>query len=427
MTMKLRNRLIALACLIIFLLLGALLFLSTTARKPFAVILFVADNINPSSLTAARLYSGGGDTRLQLEGFPHAALCRNAASDFSVPDPASASTQIAGGKRVNRGSLCIDENGGRLSSLLELAAASGRSTGLVTSGAITGATAAAFYAKSLDPDNNADLALQFNSHAPFDFVAGGGAKDFDSREKQEAPNTKGAAQPFKATPRERITLLRTLPEIENQPFWKKTPRLGLLSSGPLHEAWTQDSAAPSLADLVRVAIKNLQTNRRGYLLVVDDPSIAAAAASNDGEGMLGRILSFDQAIATARHYAGDNSLIVVCGRENIGGFQLNGYPFLHDKGVAILALNNQGYPSLSWSTGPGYSSEGGETSRPAKKLSGNAVSSATGILSQPSASLLPKAAGNAGDVISIGNGQGSEKIHGFMDLTDLHRIIREAL
>ena len=426
MTMKLRNRLIALVCLIIFISLGALIFFSTTSRKPFSVILFVADNITPSSLTAARLYSGGGDARLQLEGFPNSALCRNAATDFSVPDTASASTQIAAGKRVNRGSLCIEESGARLTSLLEQAAASGRSTGLVTSGTITGATAAAFYAKSLDSENKADIALQFTSHTPFDFVVGGGSKDFATQGKQEATSSKGATTPSKSV-REETTLLHSLAELESQPFWKKAPQFGLLSSGPLYEAWSQDSSAPLLADLVRVAIKTLQTNRHGYLLVVDDPSIAAAAAANDGEAMLGRMLGFDQAIATARHYAGENALIVVCGRQNVGGFQLNGHPFLHDKGVAILAVNNQGYPSLSWSTGPGFSSESGETIRSSKKAVGNSNNPSVGILSQPSAYPLPRAADNAGDVISLGTGQGSEKIHGFMDLTDLHRIIKESL
>lgn len=424
MTMKLRNRLIALVCLIIFIALGALIFLSTTARKPFSVILFVADNITPSALTASRLYSGGGDARLQLEGFPNSALCRNAASDFSVPEPASVSTQIAGGKRVNKGSLCIDEGGSKLSSLLEVAAASGRSTGLVTTGSLTGATASAFYAKSLDPYNTADIAIQFNAHAPFDFVAGGGAKDFNLQEKQSSPSAKGEPQAPK-TLREGTTILRSLAEIESQPFWNKNPLLGLLSTGPLYEAGVQESSTPILGDLVRTAIKKLQTNRRGYLLVVDDPSIAAAASCNDGETMLGRILAFDQAIATARHYAGDNALIIVCGRENIGGFQLNGTPFLRDKGVAILAMSNQGYPSLSWSTGPGYASESPD--RSPKKTGGSGATATTGILSQPSAYPLPKAAGTAGDVISLGIGQGSEKIHGFMDLTDIHQIIKQSL
>jgi alkaline phosphatase len=139
--------------------------------------------------------------------------------------------------------------------------------------------------------------------------------------------------------------------------------------------------------------------------------------------MLRRILSFDQAVSTARHYAGDKALIIVTGRMNIGGLQLNGHPFLHDKGVAILALNNQGYPSICWSTGPGYSNEGSGESLQKKK----SASASVGILSQPSAYKLPNAVGTAGDVLTFGAGQGSEQIHGFLNLTDLNRIIRDSL
>lgn len=114
MTMKLRNRLLALACLLLFLTLGGLIFLTTGPRKPFAVILFIADNINPACLTAARIYSGGGDSKLQLEEFPNTALCRNASSDFSVPDTAAAATEIATGGKVPNGKLCMDASGAKL-------------------------------------------------------------------------------------------------------------------------------------------------------------------------------------------------------------------------------------------------------------------------------------------------------------------------
>ena len=404
MTMKLRNRLIALACLIIFLTLGVLLFLSTSARKPFAVILFVADNITPSSLTAARLYSGGGEARLEIEQFPSTALCRNASGDFSVPDNASASTQIAGGKRVNRGVLCMDQGGVKLSSLLEVAFLNGRSTGLVTTGEVTGTTAAAYYAKTRDTANAHDLLTQFCLHHPFDFVAGGGAAAFDNLGKENDKDLQLNKQ---------ITMLRTAEDLENKPSWKKSPVLALL-------------APSSLSDLVRIAIRNLQTNRKGYLLVIDDPGIAEAAASNDGEAMLGRLLALDKAVATARHYAGENALVVVTGRENIAGLQLNGTPFLRDKGVAILALNNQGYPSLCWSTGPGFSIDLSNDSVKTRKTA-SPTQATPGILSQPSAFKLPQGVPVAGDVLATGIGLGSERIHGFMDLTEIHRIIKDSL
>lgn len=423
--MQLRNRLIALVCLILFLGVGAGLFLTTAARKPFAVILFIADNISPSVLTSARLFASGGDGRLQMEDFPACALCRNAANDFSVPESASASTEIAAGKRVNSGSLCIDPSGLKLPSLLEEASSKGRYTGLVTSGPITGATAAAYYAKTLNAGNTQDVLNQFCSHSPFDFVAGGGALDFDPSSKGNANPKEDKKTPLNQLNEKGVVVLRTMTDLEKQPFWTRVPILGLLAPGPLPlpNFSEGDPNTPTLADLVRVAITHLQSNRHGYMLVVDDPMVASASALNDAETMFNRLLAFDRAVATARRYAGENSLIIVTGRENIGGLQLNGYPFLRDKGVAILALNNQGIPSLCWSTGPGFPAEKTPDTTVTKKTNPPAV----GILSQPSAYRLGSAAGVAGDVLTLGSGQGSEKIRGFLELTDIHRILKEGL
>jgi hypothetical protein len=35
--------------------------------------------------------------------------------------------------------------------------------------------------------------------------------------------------------------------------------------------------------------------------------------------------------------------------------------------------------------------------------------------------------GAAGDVLSLGIGRGSESLHGFLDLTDVHKVIRDSL
>jgi len=47
-----------------------------------------------------------GDSKLQMEEFPNTAICRNASSDFSVPDTAAAATGIATGAKVPNGRLC---------------------------------------------------------------------------------------------------------------------------------------------------------------------------------------------------------------------------------------------------------------------------------------------------------------------------------
>ena len=425
MSMKLRNRLIALVCLIFFLSIGAALFLTTTNRKPFAIILFVADNISPSSLAAARLFSAGGDARLQIEDFPNTAIARNAANDYSVPDAASASTAIAAGKKVNRGALCMNATGATLPSLLEEAATMGRATGLLSTGTLTGPTAAAYYSKTLNAgDTNATL-TQFSTHQPFDFVAGGGSDEMIASLGAHSSRKGGKDATSVTSEAGAVSIIRSVADLENQPFWKKVPTLGVLPVASLTQNGFAEGnlESPSLSDLVRIAIRKLQSNRNGYLLVIDDPMIGVAALSNDAESMFERMLSFDHAIATARRYAGEKALVIVTGRENIGGISLNGYPFLRDKGISILALNNGGYPSICWSTGPGFANE----QSPSTSRAGKTNRPSVGILTQPSAFRLPSSVGTAGDVLSMGSGPGSEKLHGFIDLTDIHRIIQEAL
>ncbi len=425
MSMKLRNRLIAVVCLIFFLSIGAALFLTTTNRKPFAIILFVADNISPSNLAAVRLFSGGGDARLQIEDFPNTAISRNAANDYSVPDAASTSTAIAGGKRVNRGALCMDAMGASLPSLLEEAAAQGRATGLVSTGTLIGPTTAVYYSKTLNAGDTNALLTQFSTHQPFDFVVGCGSDEMltalnahaSPKDVKDPDLTKSGAGLF--------SIIQSVTDLEKQPFWKKIPTLGVLPIAALSQNRFGEGnpESPSLSDLVRIAIRNLQSNSKGYLLVIDDPMIGAAALSNDAQSMFGHMLSFDRAIATARRYAGDKALVIVTGRENIGGMSLNGYPFLRDKGISVLALNNEGYPSICWSTGPGFALEKASSESRGGKTNGPSV----GILAQPPAFRLLSSLGTAGDVLSLGSGPGSEKLHGFIDLTEIHRVIHEAL
>ena len=52
MSSKIRNRFIALGCLLAFVGLGVLFYVNWVVQKPFAIILFLTDNLPTSSLTA---------------------------------------------------------------------------------------------------------------------------------------------------------------------------------------------------------------------------------------------------------------------------------------------------------------------------------------------------------------------------------------
>jgi alkaline phosphatase len=205
-------------------------------------------------------------------------------------------------------------------------------------------------------------------------------------------------------------------DLENAPSWRAPRLLGVFAPGNLAFVDEIQSAVtqPTLAEMVRTAIRLLQYNRNGYLLIVDCGLAGKAASQNEGERMLRELLALDEAVASAASFAGENSLILVVGKQSVGGLRLNGYPFRTDKGVAVVGINSQGIPSLTWSTGPGTppaTAPGGDTSR----------------TNEPSAVPAPVAFAVAEDGIVVGTGDGSQKLHGFSDNTDVFRVIAENL
>src|SRR5450432_995823 len=105
--MKLRNQLLALFCLLVFIGFGILYFRTWVEQKPFGIILFVGDGLVTSNLTAARLYEEGADHRLNLERLPNLALITNYANDYAVPDSPAAASALATGVKVNNRSVAI--------------------------------------------------------------------------------------------------------------------------------------------------------------------------------------------------------------------------------------------------------------------------------------------------------------------------------
>ena len=164
--MNLRNQLLALFLLLGFLAAGVVFFHTWVVQKPFGVILFVGDGLVTGNLTAARLYNGGADHRLTMDGFPHLALVTNYANDFAVPDSPAAASAIATGVKVNNGVIGISPKGRTLSSILELAKERGRAVGIVTTGGLTDASIAAFYAHVQKSSEIDVIAQQFATKSP---------------------------------------------------------------------------------------------------------------------------------------------------------------------------------------------------------------------------------------------------------------------
>ena len=425
--MKWRNQLLALFCLILFAAFGVFYFQYWVVQKPFGIILFVGEGLEPGRLAATRVYAGGADTSLSLDSMPHVALVRNYSNDFATPDRAAAATALATGLKVNNKSIGANSDGAPVANLIELAHRAGRATGLVTDGSITNPTAAAFYAHSSDSAGATETARQLVEGAKLDLVLGGGAREFLPEVKNGT--RKDGRDLLLEVRRKGFDLVRLKAELEAIPDWRRPKLFGVFSPDELAFADKIEarSEQPGLPDMVRRAIELLQYNRAGYLLVVDASLMRKAAEQNDGEHTLAEMVEFDRAVAIARRYAGPKSTIVVCGDVAVGGLSLNGYPFRKDRGIAILGLNSAGDPWLSWASGPNGGKYYGAAKLTPDPPSSDATASSPRILQEPGAFYAPTALDSVDDVVAFGIGPGAEGLHGSIDNTAIFQIIRDLL
>ena len=410
--MKLRNQLLALFCLLLFAVFGVFYFRTWVVQKPFGIILFVTDGMITGHLAAARLYEGGADHRLTIESFPHVALLNNSARDFAVPDAASAATALATGTRVNHRNAGVDPDGRRLTTILELAKAQGRSIGLVTSGLLTDPAPAAFYAHLADARDNEQAAAQFTEQVALDVALGGGTADFLPPEKGgRRSDGRDLAAELRHQGRDFVS---SKADLENAATFRTNGIVGLFAPTELAFRDNVEAGAqqPSLSDMVRRAIQFLQVNRAGYVLVVDAALVSRAAERNEGERTITETLAFDHALSTALRYAGEKSLILAVGKHATGGLSLNGYPLRLDHGVALIGTTASGHPSLTWATGPKGPSP---------------AASPREAADEPAAFQTPSGLNIAEDVIAAGRGIGAEKLHGFLPNTAIFELLRESL
>lgn len=453
--MKIRNQLLALVCLLVFIAFGFLFFQKWAVQKPFGIILFVSDGLSTNLLTAARIYEQGPENRMTVETLPHVALLSNYSNDFAVPDAAAAATAIATGIKGNNRALAVDPHDPTraLVSLLTMAHEAGRATGIVTTGRLTDPTPAAFYAHAADVRDSQAIALQFLTNAKVDIAMGGGLAQFTPEAK--GGQRKDGRDLWLELRSKGFTTVRTKEELENTPSYLTRPLAGLFADGdlPYSSEVQSGSQQPSLSDMVRRAIEFLQTNSGGYFLVVDAALVSRAAEQNSGERVLTETIDFDHAVATALDYAGEKALILAVGKHDVGGLTLNGYPLRGDHGLAMLGINAGGVPAVTWSTGPNgirpapsapvkqapvpataavasVSGTAGVTTNPGA----NAVAAVhpppeppRNLKAEPAAFGAPEALNTARDVIGVGAGPGSERLQGFMDNTDVFRILKGVL
>lgn len=284
------------------------------------VFLFIGDGMGLPQKGATEAFTG---EQLVMNTFPAQGMTTTYAADRFITGSAASATSLASGQKTNIGMLGMAPNQKQVKSIAELAKASGKKVGIVSSVSIDHATPAAFYAHVPTRGQYYDIDVAL-SESNFDFFGGGGLKDVTNK-KMNSKNFKGnALNLIKSAGYKVVT--------DKNEFMALKPADGKVISW---NAWLQDSKALpyamdmrpqdiTLPEFTGKAIEMLD-NPEGFFLMVEGGKIDWACHANDAAAFIRNTVSFDDSIAKAVAFAKKHpkeTIIVVTGDHECGGLTL---------------------------------------------------------------------------------------------------------
>jgi alkaline phosphatase len=332
-------------------------------NRPIArnVILLIGDGMGQAHRFAAQLLAAGRNGRLAMDRLPYLGQMGTTSADAMsfVTDSAAAATAIATGAKTFNGSVSIDQNGRELTTILELARASGRSVGLVSTCQITDATPAAFAAHVPHRADQSEVARQYIDRNRVDVILGGGAAHWYPWGATLPPALTadascrgiGADGDLVALARETgyefvadATGLRA--SLDQRRRKLGGPLLGLFAAQEFFVQSAEGFGAVydppvALADLTSAAIEILDQNPRGFFLMVEESAIDRMAHRNNAPLMLKGVLELDRAVQVALAFAdrAPDTLVVVTADHECGGLAVAGsqdQPYPYEPGGGLL-------------------------------------------------------------------------------------------
>jgi len=276
---------------------------------PVNVILMVGDGMGLSQISAGWIAKNG---TLQLERCQAIGLSKTTSSDNLITDSAAGATAFSTGKKTFNGSIGMDKDSVPVPTILELAEANNRATGLVSMCSITHATPASFIAHQPSRTMDEDIANDF-LNTDIDVFIGGGKTFFENR-------TDGR---------------NLLDDLKNNGYSVKTGirSIAKTKSGKL-AGFLADMHPPKISEgrkqmltLASItAIGLLSQNKNGFFLMIEGSQIDWAGHANDSEYLVQEMVDFDDAIGKVLDFAekDKNTLVIITADHETGGYSVTG-------------------------------------------------------------------------------------------------------
>jgi alkaline phosphatase len=453
-------------------------------RQAKNVILFIGDGLSVAHRTGARILSKGitegkANGRLAIDDLSDMAFIGTSSTDSIAADSANTMSAYMTGHKSGVNALGVyvsrakdSLNHPKQETLGELLKrTTNMSVGIVSDAELEDATPAAVVAHTRRRADKSEIVGMFYDVKP-DVMLGGGSAYF--LPQNVAGSKRKDDEDYIARFQQAGYQLVTDADSLKKKGAGAEKLLGLFHTGNmdgvLDRRFLKNNVTkkfpdqPDLTDMTQTALDVLSKNDNGFFLMVESALIDKASHPLDWERSVYNTIMLDQSVAIAKKFAETHpdTLIIVTGdhthgisiigtvddeksgtemREKVGVYETAGYPNYQDtngdgypdnvdvsKRLAVFFNNYPDYyetfrPKLDGQFEPTIKNEKGEyIANPAYKDVPGAVLR-TGILPRS----IDGGVHSVDDLVVQASGSGAERIHGYMDNTELFRVITDVL
>lgn len=276
---------------------------------PRNIIFIIGDGMGQGAQRYASLHAHGEPGKLVMEQMPATGLAQTYSANSDTTDSAASGTALSSGYKTNNGMVGMNPDQQKFRSIAEAAKASGRSVGIITSDALTGATPSAFYAH-VPKRNMAQEIAAYAVSSDFDLLIGNGNR------KPFLPNDKKGS---------RTDGRNICAELSGKGYLETSSEQALAAAPAPRKVFgfasfpQQDTA--SLSRTAALAFERLNTNPAGFFLMVECSNPDWGGHGNNPDQTAGGVLMTDFVVRKALDFAmkQKDTLVVVTADHETGG------------------------------------------------------------------------------------------------------------
>ena len=271
-----------------------------TATRVKNVILLIGDGTG-----LPQLYAGYTANKASLNIFKmrHTGLSKTSSYDSYITDSAPGSTAFSSGEKTNNRAVGVDHTGKAMVLLPDILIKEKIKTGLITSGDISDATPADFYAHQSER-NNSEAILNDLLQSPVSLLMG------EPSPKATAAINQKLSMQFK--------LVSTIDSVttDTTKKWLVAENRAGLSMLQGRGDWAQKAFAKATAILSQ--------NKNGFFLMLEGAQIDYGGHENKLPYVVTEVMDFDQTVGKAMQFADSNgeTLVIVIADHETGGLTL---------------------------------------------------------------------------------------------------------